>query len=341
MTDNRPEYGLEVTLTDACNFACEYCFEEDSCRKNTSLDCIDEVFSAIDTMFVDEWFMSVFKGIRIGFWGGEPTLRPDLIYKFVDKYKLDDRISFHIYTNGYEITELMNIFEDCKDKIAIQVSYDGERIHDLKRVTKEGQKTASQVRDNVYTLSDRGFSVGIKSTVTYDTAKYMADCFDDIRQMNRDLGERIQYTVTMDYFNKPDVNMDMLRESFIAVAKKDLEFHRENGYHLFSRFSSDGQVTCSFFKYGMSLTTNGDMLYCHGCGYSSVKDELCFGNITDKDFMDKIKHNNTYFVEPRRSDACDECFSVSCVMCNATKYEHSEKEEFLDRWYDFSCQKDD
>lgn len=340
MSDDRLEYGLEVTLTDDCNFACDYCFEGESCLKNTTLDCIENIFDAIDTMFNDEWFVSKFKGIRIGFWGGEPTLRPDLLAKFVERYKDDERINYHIYTNGYDIEQLMNIFEDCKDRLDVQVSYDGERIHDLKRVTKGGVKTASRVRDNVYTLVNRGFIVGIKSTVTYDTVQYMADCFDDIRQMNRDLGERIRYTITMDYFNEIGVDMNSLRKAFVAVAKKDLDFHRENGYHLFSRFNDDYPVHCNFYKHGMALATNGDMMYCHGCGYSTETEKLCFGNISDTDFMDKIKHNNTFFVDTQKKPECDDCYAVSCVMCNVTKYCHSDKDDFLDRWYDLPCQKD-
>ncbi|MCK5139807.1 MAG: hypothetical protein KAQ85_08200, partial [Thermodesulfovibrionia bacterium] len=68
-------YNLELTVTDECNFACTYCFEGEECQKTTTLDCVDDIFSAIEKMFQSDWFNETFEGVKIGFWGGEPTLR--------------------------------------------------------------------------------------------------------------------------------------------------------------------------------------------------------------------------------------------------------------------------
>ncbi len=333
-------FSLEITVTDECNFRCIYCFEGDECKKTTTLNHIDDIFAAIDKMLVDRWFLTVFKGVRIGFWGGEPTLRPDVLRAFEERFRCDDMVKFHIYTNGYNIESLMEIFKYSKDKIDVQVSYDGQPIHDLKRVTIGEQKTAERVRNNIYRLYNNGFNVRIKSTVTYDTIEYMPDCWDDIKTINYDLGKNIQYSPTVDYIVNGDVVMDKMkiRKSFIELAKKELTFFGEKKYHLFTWFNSTDQVVCNFFKYGMSINTKGDMLYCHGCGYSPLVEDMCFGKISDNDVIEKIKRNNEYFNIPRKSNDCKNCVITQCCMCNVVKYEYSKKEEFLDRWYDLSCQ---
>jgi uncharacterized protein len=334
-----PSFTMEVTLTDECNFRCTYCFEGDDCLKQTSLDCVDDIFKSIDVMLSDTWFLSSYKDLRIGFWGGEPTLRPDILQKFVGRYKDNDFVTFYIYTNGYNVDALMDVFGGCKDKIDIQVSYDGEKIHDLKRFTAGGNKTASRVRDNIYRLHENGFNIKIKSTVTYDTMEHMAECWDDVKRIHDDI-DGVRYSPTVDYHSSEIImDMDKVRKCFVAVAKKDLEFYKENGYYLFSWFGSRGPVRCGFFKYGMSINTNGDMSYCHGCDYSSCTDDMCFGNISDGDVISKIKHNNDYFDVPKKVDGCEGCIVTQCSACNVTSYEHSKKKDFLGRWFDLSCQK--
>lgn len=333
-----PQFSMEVTLTDECNFRCTYCFEGDECLNTTSYGHVDSTFAAIDTMLADDWFNANFGGIRIGFWGGEPTIRPDIIKSFVDRYKDNERIKFFIYTNGFNIDDLMDIFRENKDKIDIQVSYDGEKIHNIKRMTKGGLATAHRVKTNIYRLKSNGFTVSIKSTVTYDTLEYMVDCWEDIKAINADLGDTIKYNITLDYINPAEVDIDVVRKSFIAVAKKELSFYRDTGYHLFTWFNSEQQTRCNFFQHGFAINTSGELLYCHGCGYSCNKKDLSFGHISDDDLLDKMKHNLSYFALPEVSDTCKECISTNCVMCNVVKHEHSDKEDFLDRWYDLSCQ---
>jgi len=338
---NLPEYTIEVTLTDECNFRCTYCFEGSECMKTTTLTSIEDISTSVDTMLLDGWFLSEFKGVRIGFWGGEPTLRPDLIRSFVEYFKDNELVRFHIYTNGYNVDQLMEAFDDCKDKINIQVSYDGEKIHDIKRQTAGQQKTASRVRENIYKLHENGFGVSIKSTVTYDTMEHMAECWDDIKNLADDIGEKIRYSPTVDYINDAgDIDMVKVRKCWVQVAKKELKYKEENGRFLCTWFESKRPIGCNFFRYGMVINTNGDFMYCHGCNYSSLSADMTFGNISDGDIIEKIKHNHKYFIMPERPDKCKSCLATHCCTCNVVKYKHSQKKDFKDRWYDLDCQQD-
>ena len=333
-------YNLELTVTDECNFACTYCFEGEECQKTTTLDCVDDIFSAIEKMFQSDWFNETFEGVKIGFWGGEPTLRPDILRKIAEQYKDDDRIIFHIYTNGYNVDVLMDVFNECKDKINIQVSYDGGKIHEENRVTRGNVSTTNHVRNNIYKLYENGFQVGLKSTVTYDTLKDMSESWDDIKLLHDDIGSNMTYNITFDYINEQDIELDMdyVKNVFVVLAKKEIKFFKENGYHLFNWFNNTSALQCNFFRYGMAINTNGDMLYCHGCGYSPSVEDFKFGHISDGDLIDKIKRNSEYF-KRETPEKCGECFAVCCAMCNIVKYDNSEKEGFLEKWYDLPCQK--
>ena len=87
----------------------------------------------------------------------------------------------------------------------------------------------------------------------------------------------------------------------------------------------------------MFVDVDGSLKYCHGCGYHDSP-ELSFGSVYDSDIVDKIKYNSDRFVSYKYNEQCDKCYTKICYTCNVSKYIHSKKSDFMDRWYDFSCQ---
>lgn len=332
---DKPSYSIELTVTSSCNFRCSYCCEGDSCTVDTTYEDMSGLFKMIDGLLVDDWFLSTYGSINFGFWGGEPTLRPDIIKQVVNRYKDNHLITFFIYTNGYKCDTLVDLFGEIKDKITIQVSYDGGEIN-KNRLLTGGQETSSIVRDTIYRLIREGYTVHLKSTMTYYDFDKIESAWDDIKLIHDDLGKHIKFAPTVDYTKEYGMDMDVVRRNFVKIAKKELGFYKEHGYHLFSWF--DGQVKkCTFMKYGLCVDTNGDLLYCHGCSYSRNKDELVFGNIKDGLVVDKIRHNYELFNTPDDT-GCFGCISNMCMTCNVQKHLNSKKDTFLERWYDLTCQ---
>lgn len=332
------KFSVEVNITKSCNFRCSYCSEGDSCNETDDFCYVEESFSSIDMLLNDSWFVSQHQGIKIGFWGGEPTLKPELVKRFVERYKNNDNVNFFIFTNGYYVDRLIDIFGDVKSKTTIQVSYDGGYVNTKNRLLVSGEPTSDIVRDSIYTLHSHGFNIGIKSTMTYNDLDYIEDAWDDIKSINDDLGKFAKYSLTLDYTSDYDVDVDVVRKNFMKIAKKELLFYEKNGYHLFTWFGG-GHTKCNFMASGMAIDTNGDLLYCHGCMYSPQKQDLVFGHITDKDIIDKIKKNKEIFIL-RDIQECGECIATNCITCNVQKHINSTKEGFLDKWYDLTCQKD-
>ena len=140
---NKP-YTLEINVTKECNFACSYCFEGAHCRQTEDVaDRVDDIKKAVSDMFADDWFNENFGLVRITFWGGEPTLRPDILQSFVDEYLEDERVGFLMYSNGSRPDIIKEIFEPVKERFEVQISYDGQPIHDLRRKDIAGAPTSA------------------------------------------------------------------------------------------------------------------------------------------------------------------------------------------------------
>ncbi|MBD3229022.1 MAG: TIGR04084 family radical SAM/SPASM domain-containing protein [Candidatus Lokiarchaeota archaeon] len=122
-----------IFLTRACNLCCEYC---GSCRYPTSLP--NEITYSLKKL---KNFIEKDKNASIAFYGGEPTLRIDLMKEIMDNFNVKHYI---IQTNG---TRLNKIPVKYLQKLSIiLVSLDGdEKITDLNR----GKGTHERVIKNL------------------------------------------------------------------------------------------------------------------------------------------------------------------------------------------------
>lgn len=141
-------FNLEVATTSSCNMQCTYCFEGEELKSNKIQpeENINAIIEKIDNLLSSERFSSIYGGVCINFWGGEPTLNfswnKELITKCKELFK--DRISFFIYSNGYNYLKVkthIDLFsreELLKDVLRLQISWDGidnGRIDHSKRKT--------------------------------------------------------------------------------------------------------------------------------------------------------------------------------------------------------------
>jgi sulfatase maturation enzyme AslB (radical SAM superfamily) len=329
-------YSLEINVTKECNFACSYCFEGAHCRDTGDIsDRVDDIKKTVSTLFADEWFNDNFGLINLIFWGGEPTLRPDILKSFVDEYKDDDRVTFLMYSNGSRPDVILDIFEDVKDKFEVQISYDGQPIHDIRRKDIAGAPTSARAREAIKVLHEAGFATMVKSTIKTEDFKYFVEAWEDIKSLGEELGEYVGYSPTIEHKKDFDASDLVGFEKILKVwVKKEMEFYEEHGR--FNLTWTDGNKTqCKLFQEGMFVDVDGGLYYCHGCPYEDECENLWFGDISDDNLTDVVKNHYKMF-EPRHVDACEKCTASVCLNCNVVKYINSNKEEFIDRWYDFT-----
>ena len=342
-------FGLEITTTQACNYRCSYCFEKTHDPEEKLLDT-KIIVRRIHQLLNTDWFNEQYSGIKIILWGGEPTLNRRLCEDLMMIFENNERICFFIYTNGSTMNSFISALRRIKNKpfikkdiskFTVQVSYDGNPIHDIRRLDTKGQGTSLQAREALGLLHRYGIDYGLKATVTWQDYHLIPQSWDDFDGLHTVCGSKIKYALTVDYYDvqfrkhKQDVE-----DSLIFISQREIGFYKKHGYFLSNIFRLN-RAFCATGKSMAVVDTNGDVFYCHGAIYSKCSDELKYTNIFSKNFINSLEKANKFFydnhIEP---DECHECISTSCLRCNVKKYEESKKETFKEKWFDYPAQKE-
>ncbi len=157
---------LVISLTNDCNLRCKYCFvgEKNFCKKIISKENIDNALEAVKELAK----IKNKKEIFITFFGGEPTLYPDLIKYSMDKSKevLNEfRVSFGITSNGVFNKEIKDLL--VENNFTVTISMDGlPKFQDKQRVTATNGGTSHIIEQTIKDLTSRGLSVIIRMTIT-------------------------------------------------------------------------------------------------------------------------------------------------------------------------------
>lgn len=342
-------FTIDITTTNFCNFRCHYCYEGnatvDTGKFNASKK--DQLYTFIDKLLVDDWFVEKFDDLNISFWGGEPTQNLQFIFDVVERYKEHDNISFFIFTNGYDIKELIAYLKSqtlkIRKKFSIQVSYDGKPIHNKRRVCKMNPApTAETVLANFKRLSKvRGINLGTKSTAMFSDIDMLEECWDDFKQLSEQYPKKkIKYSLTMDSRHASLVDLKHIREVFIKIIKKEIAFFKEHKRFLSNLLDEARDTYCSAGMAAIAINVEGEIFYCHGCLYSNGALKP-FSSIYDEHFIDKAKKNFDYFEVGNAINnniECQSCEAMLCLRCSSEKFSYSKKESLYDRWYDNTTQ---
>ena len=144
-----------LMLTTRCNLQCSYCYQIGTTR-DSHPDMQSDILSAT-TAWVDTLADRLHvPAVRVFFYGGEPTLRPDLVRGFAKRFaELHDangkNFHFSIYTNAaiphMDIIRLIR--ETCIEHL--QITLDGLReTHDSRRKSKSGKGSFNVVWENLH-----------------------------------------------------------------------------------------------------------------------------------------------------------------------------------------------
>lgn len=155
--------AFTIQLTERCNLACKYCYVLDRTSRSDE-DCSEEVLRR----FIDFAIDNSGPHLTVTFFGGEPTLRKDLIRKGVQwgkdaaRNKKRKSISFRINTNGILLDDEFGDFM-AEAQIELEVSIDGPiDIHDRFRTDKAGLGSFFTVYENLVSFRSRHPEHGIR-----------------------------------------------------------------------------------------------------------------------------------------------------------------------------------
>ena len=194
--------NLTLHLTDNCNMDCSYCIRE-KCPKDMSEEVL---FKACDLAFS--------KGQQAGlcFFGGEPLLKKDLIYKALDycdelSKKTGKKFECKMTTNGTLLDEKF-IERAKKARMGIGLSFDGT-AQDVCRIFTGGKPTSAVVEEKAKMLLKLMPDSTALATIAPQAVPYYAE---SVKYLH-DLGfKRISIVIAYGRkVNWTDADLDILR----------------------------------------------------------------------------------------------------------------------------------
>ena len=357
---NRGLFCFEVTPTQGCNCRCSYCFESSYEPIHMTNEELYTSIAYIKRLLEEDWFISNFKGINLTFWGGEPTLREDIILTYIKFLGSDPRIFWHIYTNGTRKNQLLDIVNSLDSlgglsRLSVQISYDGF-THDMHRVFKNGNSLTSSIAlDTARHLKNReGLRLSFKSTILPQDFKYLHaiwKSFKDIciefnegKDTNKDTLVHWCPTIDQTYNDSADYSED-LKESLASVLADEIGFISEYRYPVLTWVDSAVHL-CGHGGNMCCMDVDGNIYTCHGVMYfdSKLKEDEYITSIHKPylEFLEgiktKVEENQNNNISDLLPEDCKNCLATHCAICNACSASLSTKNTPLERWYDRTLQ---
>jgi uncharacterized protein len=168
-----PQTHIFLTLTDACNCCCPYCFE----KKQTNTGNMKRAdFNIINSFIAEQIKINNSRYLHIDFFGGEPFLCEDIIFYEMDELLklaqyMKTELSIQFYTNG--TVKFQRGFAALQ-KYPIKnilITLDGiKSVHDKMRPLINGKSSYDQIISNSKELLSLNIPVSIR--INFDNESY-------------------------------------------------------------------------------------------------------------------------------------------------------------------------
>lgn len=163
--------GLTLVPTLACNFSCDYCYENPSLSEPASRQRMSDKVSANVIRFCERRLKRD-ESLNVTWYGGEPLLALDLILHLTSTLSglcesLKRPFNAGLVTNGYLMTEQVVASLIGIGIRSAQVTVDGPReVHDARRRLKNGGGTYDTIMANLAKITpDSGMQVAIRINI--------------------------------------------------------------------------------------------------------------------------------------------------------------------------------
>lgn len=319
---------IDISTTSACNYGCKYC-SEGLCSEEEAKARIPNARSKVSVSDIRLLINNIRserpnEAFTLGFWGGEPLLNWKFCKEVMDAFASDEKVTFLYYTNGYFIERYLNELKEYlaklgKNRLLMQISYDGKAINDVSRVTKRGEPTSETCIKAYQLLKDNGFEVKYKSTLPIEHSDKLFQAFKEFADQG------------ISYFPTPDVahwydtetidrNMHALAENLTKIARYIYEKRLSPSmFRWFQRSKAKCAAGCGY----IALDVDGMVVPCHSAMFDG--EEHRWGNIRDVDIWSKCKTKFSEYEGMRRKinsgPQCKDCDALYCMTCPAHTYD--------------------
>lgn len=164
---------ISIMTTLNCNLRCPYCFEH-----HTSSDMTEQVEEGIIRYIINKVNNTTVKVIKIDWYGGEPTLRMDVINRLSKKIiEICDKYQI-IYISSITTNATMLSHENIRVLKSVRVTHmqitiDGPKsIHDKRRIRCNGQGTFEEIIEAIKRCYNE-FNIVIRINIDALNYKYI------------------------------------------------------------------------------------------------------------------------------------------------------------------------
>jgi len=344
ITSNIANTGqITLELTENCNLQCVYCgygeFYTHKDRANRKLK-YENAVGIIDYV-VKQWNSTKSKlsnsKLYIGFYGGEPLLRFDMIKKLVEysgnkQLNRGNHIAYIMTTNGLLLDRYIDFF--VEHDVKITVSLDGNEEHNRLRIFKNGKSSFKKVFENLQIIKKKYpeyFNKKIKINAVLhsenkvsDVTNFIKKSFDkipvisalkktDVKELFQEQFDKIlsKNRIHAGWKNQSVTN-DIKAVDFITSYTKNYENYED----VFKSTNSENYVptaTCTPFQLKLFVTADGKIQTCERIGSKNILGHIVSGNVLIDKKMTVEKYNNLF---DRIEPLCQKCYRIkNCKQC--------------------------
>jgi uncharacterized protein len=309
-------FTLTIAPTLACNFACDYCFEA---RSNIlmSKETQDALLS-----FVDRQLMRS-SGLRICWFGGEPTLCMPLIERLQSQFRAlaeKHHVRMHpavIITNGFLMDAAMATRLKELGVGQAQITLDGpEAVHDSRRKLRNGKGTFRRIIENLRETVDI-LQISLRINIDKDNV----DTACEVAEILRLNGLLNKVKVVFAQIVASDTVCSDVRDrchdsnEFAGILEKIYRKFHESGIHEINQPRLSPEGACGAVAEGYYVVSpNGFLFKCWED--LSVTGEKSIGTVFSPDLSERQKANlESYRAwQPLLLEGCRDCGVLPICM---------------------------
>jgi len=328
-------------ITEKCNLDCEYCaygdlYDNYGTRNDRDLN-VNYAFKLLDYLYDRINIESVSKikrVIHLGFYGGEPLIRMDLIkliIEYVEKksYSIIE-FKYSMTTNGTLLDQHMDYLVEKEFRLLL--SLDGNKKHNSYRIFKNKKESFSAVSANINALRLK-YPSFFHSNVSFNSVihdrndraevfNFFTKEYDKIPSMPDVSKSGLEECNAKEIFNEMSQENMVTSRDIIDYQKYVSKTVYRDYADLFTIGNIESQfiptATCIPFSRRIHLCVDGTVLPCEKIGK-----EFSFGTVSEQgvdiDFSQVCKTMNGLFdkVEAQCERCGNQIFCQQCILQNA------------------------
>lgn len=287
---------FRILVTTCCNARCSYCYEEGIKTSSMTIETAHKVIEFIKSRTINT------KRVNIQWFGGEPTLNPEVMYYITSELKKyyssqNKEISFSMITNG---SLLDRITLEKMHLSRVQISLDGLHTEYLNRKAYLDKRIdLNSVLNNILMLLSYNIIVSIR--LNYDNNNYesVAKLIEYLSTffVNKDKIRIYPYPLYGTYFNHKGARNTTTKAQLIRLYQliSDNGFNDEMSFQKL-RVRGNRCFACNYNSY--VINADGKLYKCTACMNEPIGD--VFNGV-------KINSEFLKWVNNRIEKECEEC----------------------------------